>query len=169
MIYHISLFVVLIILAMAAVMAKSMLASAIMLALASVLVALIMFTFAAPWAAVFELSVCAGLITVLFISVISLVGKDEKFANENRVRFTVLPLFAALVAILGWIFVVPFFEAISKYPRMADSAKNLGEIIWNARNFDLIAQILVLSAGVFIIKSIFSKAPRRGAKEEEKI
>ena len=49
-----------------AVMARGLLRAAIALATTSVVLAIIMFRLDSPLAAVFELSVCAGLITVVF-------------------------------------------------------------------------------------------------------
>jgi len=54
------------------VMTRSLLRSAIGLALTSVILTIIMFRLNSHFAAVFELSVCAGLISVLFVSTISL-------------------------------------------------------------------------------------------------
>ena len=54
------------------VMTRSILRSAMGLALTSVILAIVMFRLNSPLAAVFELSVCAGLISVLFVSTISI-------------------------------------------------------------------------------------------------
>ncbi|MDY7018790.1 MAG: hypothetical protein SU899_01755 [Chloroflexota bacterium] len=58
--------------AVLAVRFKEMLFSAISLAVLSVMIAIIFFKLDSPYAGVFELSICAGLITALFVSVISL-------------------------------------------------------------------------------------------------
>jgi len=60
--YRILLFALTVFFSLWAVMSKKLLTSAIMLALVSVTVSLIFFDFGAPWAGVFELSVCAGLV-----------------------------------------------------------------------------------------------------------
>ncbi|HOW89513.1 MAG TPA: hypothetical protein PL037_04455, partial [Elusimicrobiales bacterium] len=73
MTYHNLLFILVVLSAVAAVMARDLLLNALMLALVSVGTALLLFDFQAPWAGVFELSVCAGLITVLFVSAVSLI------------------------------------------------------------------------------------------------
>jgi NADH-quinone oxidoreductase subunit J len=51
---------------------REVLLSAISLAVLSVIISIMCFKLNSPYAGVFELSVCAGLITVLFVSVISL-------------------------------------------------------------------------------------------------
>ena len=58
--------------AILAVRFKEVLFSAISLAVLSVLIAIMFFRLNSAYAGVFELSVCAGLITALFVSVISL-------------------------------------------------------------------------------------------------
>ena len=64
----------LIVIAICAVLAvhlRDILRAAIALAVLSVVLAAIFFKLGAPYAGAFELSVCAGLITVLFIAAIS--------------------------------------------------------------------------------------------------
>ena len=61
-----------IIVAVITVRFKEMLYAAISLAILSILISIMFFQLASPYAGVFELSVGAGLITALFVSVISL-------------------------------------------------------------------------------------------------
>lgn len=161
MIYHTLLFVLAAVFAMWAVMAKRLLTSAIMLALVSVCVSLIFFNFGAPWAGVFELSVCAGLITVLFIGAVSLIRSEDEKAPENRARFYALPLAAAIFAIAGWFYLPPFFENLAGWARLGAGGGSIGLALWDMRRPDLLGQILMLAAGVFVIKSVF---PRRTQK-----
>ena len=103
MTYHNLLFILTVLFAVWAVMSRNLLTSAIMLALVSVFASIILFDFSAPWAGVFELSVCAGLITVLFISGVSLVRAEHERNPEGRAVFQALPLvldFTSLTSIL---------------------------------------------------------------------
>jgi len=68
----VALLIVAVVTAILAVSFKRMLSAAISLAFLSVIMALMFYQLRSPYAAVFELSVCAGLITVLFVSVIAL-------------------------------------------------------------------------------------------------
>ncbi len=70
------LIVVAIAFAILAVRFKDILYSAIALAALSIIIAIMFFKLDSPYAGVFELSVCAGLITALFISVISLTRRE---------------------------------------------------------------------------------------------
>ena len=158
MTYHTLLFMLTTISAAAAVMAGDLLIGAIMLALVSIGASLILFDFMAPWAAVFELSVCAGLITVLFVGAVSLVRGNADADARNRVKFLVLPLAAAGAAIILWFTLPAFFEALSSGAMSASVNNPIGITLWDIRRPDLLGQTAMLAAGVFVIKSIF---PRR--------
>ena len=61
----------------------------------SAILALVLFQFGANIAGVFELSVCAGLITVLFIATVSLT-KDSDQKVETRLPAYFIPLFVLI-------------------------------------------------------------------------
>lgn len=65
-------------LAVLAVHMRDLLKGALALALMSAVLAAMFYHFGAPWAAMFELSVCAGFITVLFVAVIALTEGREQ-------------------------------------------------------------------------------------------
>ncbi len=65
-------------LALLAVHLRDLLKGALALAVMSAILAAMFFHFGAPWAAMFELSVCAGFITVLFLAVIALTEAREQ-------------------------------------------------------------------------------------------
>lgn len=69
---QIVLFIAVVVSAILAVSFRNLLFAAISLAALSAVLAIIFYQLNSPYAGVFELSVCAGLITVLFVSVISL-------------------------------------------------------------------------------------------------
>lgn len=66
------LLIAVIVLAIMAVSFKNLLSAAISLAALSAALAIIFYRLNSPYAAVIELSVCAGLITALFVAAISL-------------------------------------------------------------------------------------------------
>lgn len=160
--YHTLLFVLTALFAVSAVMARRLLTSAMMLALVSVCVSLVFFNFGAPWAGVFELSVCGGLITVLFIGAVSLIRAEEENRPESRARFYALPLAAAIFAIAAWYYLPGFFDDLAACKRMAAGGGNIGAALWGLRRPDLLGQVLLLAAGVFVIKSVF---PGRAANK----
>ena len=69
---NIVLLIAVIVLAIMAVSFKNLLSAAISLAALSAALAIIFYRLNSPYAAVIELSVCAGLITALFVAAISL-------------------------------------------------------------------------------------------------
>lgn len=153
--YHTLLFILVAISAVTAVMARNLLINALMLAVVSIGASLLLFDFQAPWAGVFELSVCAGLITVLFVSAVSLIRREDGKVEDSRARFYAMPLVMGIAAIALWFYGVPFFEALENASTFGERSGSLGAIIWDSRRFDLVGQISILTAGVLVVKSIF--------------
>lgn len=80
---HIVLLVIMFIFMIMAVEYKDLVRAAISLAIGSAVLGLIFFGFTAPYAGIIELSVGAGLITVLLMSTISVLGgKKEDESDE---------------------------------------------------------------------------------------
>ena len=75
---------VLVIAVILAVTLKDLLKAGIALGIASVILSILFFHFDSPYAAVFELSICAGLITVLFTTVVSLTNADDTTQEKDR-------------------------------------------------------------------------------------
>ena len=73
---HLFLMIGLVAFSILAVLSRDLLKSAISLAVASVFLALVFFSMNAVYAGVFEVSVVAGLITVLFITAIALTRSE---------------------------------------------------------------------------------------------
>ena len=62
---------------------RDLIKSAIALGIASALLAGVFYALGAPFAAVFELSVCAGLVTVLLLSSVSMT-EEKEVEHEQR-------------------------------------------------------------------------------------
>ena len=138
------------------VMTRSLLRSAMGLALTSAILTVIIFRMNANLAGVFELSVCAGLIPVLFVSVISLTQpmtfKESIDHMKVRLgRFWGLPV---IVIILGIVLVLMNL----KFKATPAASQALGPdvrfILWHLRQFDLLGQIIILFTGVFGVVKI---------------
>jgi NADH-quinone oxidoreductase subunit J len=144
------LLIVLVAAALWTVMSRSLLRSAIGLALSSAILSVIMFRLGSPIAAVFELSVCAGLISALFFCIITITEPltPEKVIQEWKARlerFWYLPvtvLFAGLV--LRFIKV----KIDIKLPP-PEKVIDVRSLLWEMRQLDLIGQIIILLCGVF--------------------
>jgi NADH:ubiquinone oxidoreductase subunit 6 (subunit J) len=138
-----------------AIALRDVLRSAISLAAASLLLGIVFFKMNAPYAGVFEISVVAGLITVLFILTIALTKAGEE-VRESRLANWVFPLvFVAFVAVDALV----MKSLLGKVPALAAGAEagTFGEVLWKGRTFDLVGQIAVILAGVFAVLALFRK------------
>jgi NADH-quinone oxidoreductase subunit J len=139
------------------VMTARLLRSVIGLALTSMILTIIMFKLNSPLAAVFELSVCAGLISAIFISCISLTQRltDEQMATKQKERFSkfwLLPVILVLAGVALYQIPIPLdFHLQQAAPNESD----VRNIIWNLRHLDLIGQIVILLAGAFGVVVLF--------------
>jgi NADH-quinone oxidoreductase subunit J len=131
------------------------------LALTSAVLSIIIFQLNSPVAAVFELSVCAGLIPVIFITAISFTQRIAKSQLQERrrerlTRFFLLPVIVIIagLALLRWL-KIPALVLPS-----ADGAGDVRLLFWNVRHLDLLGQIVVLLAGAFAVVVLF-KEPRK--------
>jgi NADH-quinone oxidoreductase subunit J len=136
-----------------AVFFNDLLKSAIALAGASVFLALAFFRMGATYVGVFELSVVAGLITVLFISTISLT-KHTGEVNENRLTRILFPVFFVCVVLVDLLVMGQLTGIVNVLPGTPDTA-GFSQVFWGQRSFDLIAQVAIILAGVFCVLALF--------------
>ena len=140
------------------VMTLNLLKSAIGLAVTSAILSLLLFRMDAPLAGVFELSVCTGLITVVFISVISLTkplaAAEAKARDRSRIkRFIFLPI---LIVIVGAVLYALHPHIDLPLPPAALET-DVRQVLWNVRRMDLVGQILIILAGVFGVVILFKE------------
>ncbi len=148
----IALTVLMVLAALLTVMAARLLRAVIGLAVTSALLTALMFRLNSPLAAVFELSVCAGLIPAIFITTIGLTRRLTQEAlverrKEKLRRFWYLPV---IVIVLG----IALSQAHVPLGLVAPGAGNtmgVGEVLWIARHMDLFGQIVILLGGVFAV------------------
>ncbi|MBQ6809046.1 MAG: hypothetical protein IJP07_07830 [Firmicutes bacterium] len=147
-----------------AAMSRSMIKSAINLAAVSVALSVLMFVIGATWSAVFELSVCSGLVTVIFISAVSLTESKLDSTTQRALhhsRFAMLPLILILagVGIIAAI-VLNGFDVVSTAD-ITQTEKPFREVFWNLRQADILGQIIVILVGTFAVVILFKE---RGKK-----
>jgi NADH-quinone oxidoreductase subunit J len=141
-----------------AVMLHSMIKSAIALAAASVSLGIIMYELNAVWGALFEISVCSGLVTVIFISAISLSNTDKKDISklyEDKKRMVYLPF---ILIVSGAVLIIIALAAGFSLPSVkpaTEAAGNFKEILWNNRQADIWGQIIVALTGATAIVVLF--------------
>ncbi|MFH1199147.1 MAG: NADH-quinone oxidoreductase subunit J [Candidatus Omnitrophota bacterium] len=158
MVLEIIMIICLVAFALWTIVTRSLLRSAIGLAAVSAILTVIMFSLSAPYAAVFELSVCAGLISVLFVSTISLTHGQTKqeildHMRERLRRFWYLPF---IILILGVILFYTNLKFNLQLPA-PEVQTNVRNILWGSRQIELIGQIIILLTGVFGVVVLFKE------------
>jgi NADH-quinone oxidoreductase subunit J len=156
-------FLVLLVLMVAAsvytVVAGEILFSAIGLALVSALLSCVLFLMDLPLAGTFELSVCAGLITVVFIAAISLTRPDHErtqdaLARARRGRLLSLASLVGLMAVLSAVFYGT--PVVFNFPEVASPPSvDVRTMMWTVRRFDIVGQIAAILTGVFAVVVLF--------------
>jgi NADH-quinone oxidoreductase subunit J len=139
-------------------MTVRLLRSVIGLAITSVVLTIIMFKLDSPLAAVFELSVCAGLISAIFISVIGLTQRlsQEQLVERRKERlakFWLLPVILVLAGVALTQLRIPLDFSQLQAPQVND----VRNILWNLRHLDLLGQIVILLAGAFGVITLFKE------------
>lgn len=138
------------------VMARSLLRAAIGLALTSAMLTVMMYKLNAPLAAVFELSVCSGLISVIFITTISLTqpltwAEIYEHERERLSRFRPLPFIILLLGLFFWLVKVD----LALPTVVAEKVTDVRVVLWSLRQLDLVGQIICLLAGAFGVTILF--------------
>lgn len=145
--------------ALLTILSPNLLKAAIFLALVSIVLTILMFQWGASLAAVFELSICAGLIPVIFVSTISLTKPDEPHAPfmKRFWRFVWLPLLLVAVGVFVAIFA---FDHTMVLPR-ATWDNDVRGVLWNQRQVDLWGQMMIILAGVFGVVVLFKETRKQ--------
>ena len=144
------------------VMGRSLLKATIGLAVTSAVIAILMFRLNSPLAAVFELSVCTGLITVVFVSTISLTKplthkEIVELSKARNKRFGYLPLILIVSSVM--LTLLRIKNNIMVQPA-TEAPKTVQHILWNVRQLDMIGQILVVIIGALGVVILFEERRR---------
>jgi NADH-quinone oxidoreductase subunit J len=140
------------------VMSRSLLRGAAGLAIVSAILAVLLFRINSPIAAVFELSVCAGLIPVIFVTTVSLTEpmvwpEIYKHMWMRLRRYWMLPL---ILIIAGIVLTQIKFNILLALPAKI-SEPTVGQMLWNLRPADLLGQVIILLAGSIGIVVLFKE------------
>lgn len=151
------LLILMLIAALWTVMGRSLLKATIGLAVTSAVITILLFRLSSPLAAVFELSVCTGLITVVFVSTISLTkplthGQILEMSKARHRRYMWLPLI--LIAVGAGLL---FLKMPNNFtlPKLAQPQTDVRNVMWNVRHLELIGQILIMILGAFGVVTLF--------------
>ena len=151
--------------AVAAIRARRLLTSAIWLAGVSALISVVLYLYGAHEVAVIELSVGAGLVTVLFVFAISISG-DEPVESRAVIPWPLVTGMAVLlVGLLGW-YLLP---ASSHLAEAGPVPGSLSDILWQSRGLDILVQVVLIFSGVLGLLGLLAetKAPLEGSAVDE--
>ena len=160
-----SLIVVLLIFAIQAIRANALITSALWLAGVSALSSVLLYLYGAHLVAVIELSVGAGLVTVLFVFAINIAGDDALDAKSIPPLPWIAAITVLFVFLLGW-----FIWPVSVTPALSSAAEPaLSVVLWQARGLDLMVQVVLIFSGVLGLLGLLAetKAPLEGSMAEE--
>jgi uncharacterized MnhB-related membrane protein len=161
MLVHILVVAGLLVCAVQAVRAQRLLLAALWLAGTSALVALEMYLLGAPEVAVIELSVGAGLVTVLFVFAINIAGEEVMSALPVVPRPLARGLVLGSVLLLAWMNLdvlglqVPVFEPL--YFKV---------VLWENRLLDVLLQMALIFSGVLGVLGLLAEATAERSAEE---
>lgn len=148
---QLSLVIGVVLCAIQAIRSARLLISALWLAGTSALVALFLYEMGAHEVAVIELSVGAGLVTVLFVFAINVAGEEALPARPLVPRplawgLALLPLLLLAGLTFPWA------------GRASPAAEpSFAQVLWQARSLDVLAQIALIFAGVLGILGLLAE------------
>lgn len=135
-----------------AIVAKRILSSALYLAGTSAIVSTILYQLGAYQVAVIELSVGAGLVTVLLVYAVSVVGDDALDAVSVIPRPLAFVLVAAIAILLSWM-AYPLIQ----FNGTPDGTSDLSHVLWQQRVLDVYIQIALIFSGVLGVLGLLSE------------
>ena len=144
----------LVVCAILCIVRPNLIKAAIWMTVVSAILSLVMFLMGAHLAAAFELSVCAGLIPVIFISASSMTkitSREEQAekAKERKRRFALLPIILiTLATVLAFVLWPHVSELLSGAAHGTDTATPQ-QILWDKRQIDLVGQVVIVLLGVY--------------------
>ncbi len=135
-----------------AMRAKRILASTLYLACVSAMTAIMLYLLGAYQVAVIELSVGAGLVTVLLVYAISVVGDDATDLRTLIPRPLAISVALASALLVGWMaFSLPGQLAATPTPPLVQT-------LWGQRVLDVWIQMVLIFAGVLGILGLLAEA-----------
>ncbi len=135
-----------------ALRATRLLSSALWLAGLSAILSIFFYLMGAARVAVFELSIGAGLVTVLFVFAIGISGEPGAGQGSLIPRPVTWGLATLVFLLLGWL-IVPL--AAAPHPT---SEPSLATLLWTGRALDVWLQVVLIFIGVLGILGLLSGA-----------
>ena len=159
-VFWVVLLVVLILAAFAVVVIRTLPMATVLLALTSVLLAIILYISGMKLAAVIELSVSAGLVTAILASAIALLkptGENSDVGTDRYElvsRYLPLPIIMIVLAAIVLIFVPGTDIGLNQGDLSVASAQT---VLWGERTLDVIGIALLILAGVLGVTALIRR------------
>jgi uncharacterized MnhB-related membrane protein len=136
--------------------------SALWLAGASALTALIMYMLGAAEVAVIELSVGAGLVTILFVFAINIAG-DEAIEIKSLIPWPIALILVILSAGLLMYMVLPGMGVVLPVPQIGGFIRTF----WEDRSLDALLQIVLIFAGTLGMLGLLAEGKSKSHQKEQ--
>jgi uncharacterized MnhB-related membrane protein len=138
--------------AVQAIRAGRLITSALWLAGVSAALSVVFYLMGAYTVAVIELSVGAGLVTVLFVFAINIAGEEAIALPSLIPKSVAWGLVIASAVLLGWLALpLPAAESPTLEPAFAS-------VLWGQRGLDVLVQIVLIFAGVLGLLGLLAEA-----------
>jgi uncharacterized MnhB-related membrane protein len=129
-----------------------LLVSALWLAGCSALVALLIFLLGAPEVAVIELSVGAGLVTILFVFAINIAGEEAISVKALLPKPLAWGLILLAVVLLGWLCLPGLIGILPTI-----ETRQFADVMWGDRSLDAMLQVVLIFAGVLGVLGLLAE------------
>jgi NADH:ubiquinone oxidoreductase subunit 6 (subunit J) len=145
--------------AIQAIRAGRLLFSALWLAGTSAIIALLLYALGAPEVAAIELSVGAGLVTILFVFAISVAGDEAIPGGAVVPRPLAWGLIGLTVILMGWLVLKQPLAEVS-----TSTATSFTQMLWEQRGLDMLIQLVVIFSGVLGMVGVLSETTEDGRR-----
>lgn len=143
-----------------AMVSKHLLPSTLYLACVSASISVSLYLLGAHEVAVIELSVGAGLVTVLLVYTLSVVGEDTYDPTSIIPKPLAFVIVGAIAVFAGWM----------AYPVVMHPAESgevlLADILWKQRALDVWVQVALIFSGVMGVLGLLSERTIRNKEEQ---
>lgn len=150
--HYILIGIAMLVCAVQAIRSQRLLHSALWLAGTSALTALIIYLLGAQQVAVIELSVGAGLVTVLFVFAINIAGEESLPVEPIVPRALAWLLVVVTVVLLAWLNRDVLVMVFGLTPGVGFS-----NALWNNRQLDIYLQIALMFSGVLSVLGLLAE------------
>jgi uncharacterized MnhB-related membrane protein len=133
--------------------ARRMINAALWLACASALLSVIFYLSGGREVAVIELSVGAGLVTILFVFAINIAGDTPAEDRSIPPKAVIVGLPLANLILLAWL-----LKPLASLPSVEGVEPLFSVVMWQGRGLDVLVQIVLIFAGVLGLIGLLAEA-----------